>query len=110
MVYDKHIFICTNQRPETATRKSCGEAHGMEIVDAFKKKLKEKNLPIKLRAQKAGCLDICDFGQTVAIYPEGVFYVGVELSDVDEIIEEHIANNRIVERLRLENVRAKKSI
>jgi (2Fe-2S) ferredoxin len=81
----------------------------MEIVDAFKKKLKEKNLPIKLRAQKSGCLDICDFGQTIVVYPEGVFYVGVELSDVDEIIEEHIANDRIVERLKLENVRAKRS-
>ena len=72
----------------------------MEIVDAFKKKLKEKNLSFPIRAQKAGCLDICDFGQTIAIYPEGVFYVGVELSDVDEIIEEHILNDRIVERLR----------
>jgi len=110
MIYDKHIFICINQRAEGAHRKSCGEAHGMEIVDAFKKKLKEKNLPIKLRAQKAGCLDICDFGQTVAVYPEGVFYVGVELADVDEIIEEHIANNRIVERLKLENVRAKRAL
>lgn len=108
MIYEKHIFICTNQRAAGATRKSCGEAHGMEIVDAFKKKLKEKNLPIKLRAQKAGCLDICDFGQTIVIYPEGVFYVGVELNNVDEIIEEHIINNRVVERLRLENVRAKK--
>jgi (2Fe-2S) ferredoxin len=107
MIYDKHIFICINQRAEGAARKSCGEARGMEIVDAFKKKLKEKNLPIKLRAQKAGCLDICDFGQTLVIYPEGVFYVGVELSDVDEIIEEHIVNNRVVERLRLENVRGK---
>jgi (2Fe-2S) ferredoxin len=106
MVYDKHIFICVNQRAEGAPRKSCGEAHGMEIVDAFKKKLKEKNLPIKLRAQKAGCLDICDFGQTIVIYPEGVFYVGVSLNDVDEIIEEHIVNNRVVERLKLENVRA----
>jgi len=109
MIYDKHIFICVNQRAAGAARKSCGEAHGMEIVDAFKKKLKEKNLPIKLRAQKAGCLDICDFGQTIVVYPEGVFYVGVELDDVDEIIEEHIANNRIVERLKLENVRAKRS-
>ena len=107
MIYDKHIFICTNQRAEGAPRRSCGEAHGMEIVEAFKKKLKELNLPIKLRAQKAGCLDICDFGQTVAIYPEGVFYVGVELSDVDEIINEHIINDRVVERLRLENVRKK---
>ncbi|HEY0030162.1 MAG TPA: (2Fe-2S) ferredoxin domain-containing protein [Bacteroidia bacterium] len=107
MIYDKHIFICTNQRAPEAPRKSCGEAHGMEIVDAFKKRLKELNLPLKLRAQKAGCLDICDLGQTVAIYPDGVFYVGVELRDVEEIIQEHIINNRIVERLRLENVRAK---
>jgi (2Fe-2S) ferredoxin len=106
MIYDKHIFICVNQRAEGAPRKSCGETHGMEIVDAFKKKLKEKNLPIKLRAQKSGCLDICDFGQTLVIYPEGVFYVGVSLNDVDEIIEEHIVNNRVVERLKLENVRA----
>jgi (2Fe-2S) ferredoxin len=105
MIYDKHIFICTNQRAADAPRRSCGEAHGMEIVDAFKKRLKELNLTLKLRAQKAGCLDICDFGQTVAVYPEGVFYVGVELSDVEEIIQEHIINDRVVERLRLENVR-----
>lgn len=101
LIYKKHIFICTNQRAPEATRRSCGEAHGMEIVDAFKKKLKEKKLPVRIRAQRAGCLDICDFGQTVAVYPEGVFYVGVELSDVDEIIEEHILNDRPVERLRL---------
>lgn len=107
MIYDKHIFICVNQRAEGAHRKSCGESHGMEIVDAFKKRLKELNLPLKLRAQKAGCLDICDFGQTVAVYPEGVFYVGVEQSDVEEIIQEHIIGNRVVERLRLENVRRK---
>lgn len=106
MVYDKHIFICVNQRVAGAARKSCGEAHGMEVVDAFKKKLKERELPIKLRAQKAGCLDICDYGQTLVVYPEGVFYVGVTVNDVDEIIEEHIVNNRVVERLKLENVKA----
>ncbi|MCX6294581.1 MAG: (2Fe-2S) ferredoxin domain-containing protein [Bacteroidetes bacterium] len=105
MVYDKHIFICTNQRAEGAFRKSCGEAHGMEVVDAFKKKLKALELPIKIRAQKTGCLDICDSGQTIVIYPEGVFYVGVELCDVDEIINEHIINDRIVERLILKVVR-----
>ncbi len=108
MIYDKHIFICTNQRAADDSRRSCGEAHGMQIVDAFKKKLKELDLPIKLRAQKSGCLDICDFGQTVVIYPEGIFYVGVELNDVDEIIFEHIINNRIVERLKLQNVREKR--
>ena len=96
---DKHIFICTNQRASDAPKKSCGETHGMEIVEAFKKKLKDKKLSIKVRAQRAGCLDICHYGQTIVIYPEGTFYVGVEMKDIDEIIEEHIVNNRPVERL-----------
>ena len=100
--YDKHIFICINQRAAGSERRSCGEAHGLEIVDAFKKKLAKKKLPLKIRAQKAGCLDICIYGQTLVIYPEGVFYVGVELTDVDEIIEEHIVNNRPVKRLLLD--------
>ena len=100
--FDKHIFICTNQRAPGSEKLSCGEAHGMEIVDAFKKKLKAKDLPIKVRAQRAGCLDVCNYGQTLVVYPEGIFYVGVELSDVDEIIEEHIINNRPVKRLVLD--------
>ncbi len=102
MKFDKHIFICTNQRAPDATRKSCGEAHGMEIVDAFKKKLKQRDLPIKVRAQRAGCLDVCDFGQTVVVYPEGVFYVGVSVADVDEIIESHLLGGIPVNRLVLD--------
>ncbi len=100
--FDKHIFICTNERAADASRKSCGQAHGMDIVDAFKKNLKARNLAIKVRAQRAGCLDVCDYGQTLVVYPEGVFYVGVELSDIDEIIEEHILNDRPVARLVLD--------
>jgi (2Fe-2S) ferredoxin len=98
--FDRHIFICTNQRTGSE-RKSCGEEHGMQLVTAFKKKLKNMNLPIKVRAQRAGCLDICDYGPTLVIYPEGVFYVGVELNDVDEIIDSHIVKGKIVERLKL---------
>lgn len=99
-IFDKHIFICTNERPAGAPRRSCGETHGMSIVEEFRKQLKEKKLTMRVRAQKSGCLDICDFGQTVAVYPDGVFYVNVQLDDVKEIIEEHIVNNRPVERLR----------
>lgn len=97
--FDKHIFICTNQRAAGSEKLSCGEAHGMELVDAFKKKLKAKSLPIKIRAQRAGCLDVCSYGPTMVVYPEGIFYVGVQLSDVDEIIEEHLIHNRPVKRL-----------
>lgn len=99
-IFDKHIFICANQRPAGAPRLSCGDHHGMQLVDEFRKQLKEKKLPLRIRTQKAGCLDICDFGPTLVIYPDGVFYVGVKVEDVKEIIEEHIENNRPVERLR----------
>ena len=108
MVFDIHIFVCTNQRTGT-DRLSCGEAHGMDLVTEFKKQTKElsrrdsfgKNIDLKIRAQRAGCLGICDFGPTVAIYPEGIFYVGVEKKDVAEIIESHIINKKPVERLLL---------
>lgn len=100
-VFHKHIFICVNERAG-GERRSCGEQHGMELVAAFKNSLKQRSLPIRVRAQKAGCLDICNFGPTLVIYPEGVFYVNVQLSDVEEIIEEHIVNNRPVERLLLQ--------
>lgn len=103
LIYKKHIFICTNQRAPGAARRSCGEAHGLELVDAFKEKLKSVSFPVgvRVRAQRSSCLDICDFGPTIAVYPDGVFYAGVEVSDVDEIISEHILNDRPVERLRV---------
>jgi (2Fe-2S) ferredoxin len=69
----------------------------------FKTQLNALKLPLKIRAQKAGCLGICNFGPTITIYPEGVFYVGVKLEDVKEIIESHILNKKTVERLLLKN-------
>ncbi len=102
-VFHKHIFVCTNQRAAGAEKPSCGEEHGMELTSAFKKSIKEKNLKIRVRAQRAGCLDICFFGPTVAVYPEGVFYVGVQLANVEEIVQSHIIGNKPVERLLLKN-------
>jgi (2Fe-2S) ferredoxin len=99
-IFDVHIFVCTNQR--TGSEKlSCGEAHGLELVAEFKKQLKDLKVGLKTRANKSGCLGICDFGPTIAIYPEGVFYVGVKKEDVTEIVQSHIVNKIPVERLRL---------
>ena len=100
MVYDVHIFVCTNQRSGSG-KLSCGEQHGLELVAEFKKLIKDLKLPIKIRTNRAGCLGICDFGPTVAIYPEGTFYVGVKLEDVKEIVDSHIVNQRPVSRLLL---------
>jgi (2Fe-2S) ferredoxin len=99
MVYDIHIFICTNQRA-AGEKRSCGEVHGLELVAEFKKQVKELKTDLKIRANRSGCLGICDFGPTVAIYPEGTFYVGVEKKDVGEIVSS-ILNKKKVERLLL---------
>lgn len=100
MVYDVHIFVCTNERKGNEKR-SCGESQGLELVGEFKKQLKDIHANIKIRANRSGCLGICDFGPTVAIYPEGTFYVNVKKEDVKEIIESHVLQKRVVERLLL---------
>ena len=100
MKYDKHIFICTNQRAP-GEKKSCGEAHGLALVREFKRVIKEKGLHVSIRAQKSGCLDVCEQGPALVIYPEGVFYGNVAETDVTEIVNEHLVGGRPVERLRL---------
>lgn len=98
MIYKKHIFICTNQRAAGA-RVCCGEEHGSALTTAFKKLIKDRGLNVEMRAQRTGCFDLCEHGPNVAIYPEGVFYGKVQLTDVEEIVTEHLQNNRVVERL-----------
>lgn len=99
MKYKKHIFICTNERE--GGKQCCGEKTGMELVGEFKNLIKENKISAEVRAQRAGCFDVCNFGPAVVVYPEGVFYGNVTLSDVKEIIDEHILNDRPVERLKL---------
>lgn len=98
MIYKKHIFICTNQRAPGA-RACCGEEHGSALTAEFKKLIKDKGLNIEMRAQKTGCFDLCEQGPTVAVYPEGIFYGNVQLSDAEEIVSEHLENDRFVKRL-----------
>lgn len=71
----------------------------MELVKAFKKSMKEKGLQGNMRAQRSGCLDACDFGPSIVVYPEGIFYGGVQPEDVEQIINEHLIENKPVQRL-----------
>jgi (2Fe-2S) ferredoxin len=97
--FKKHIFVCTNQKE--APKKCCGESNGMALVEAFKQEITSRQLQTEVRAQKSGCLDVCGFGPSVVVYPDGIFYGKVTLDDVAEIVESHICNNIPVERLKL---------
>jgi (2Fe-2S) ferredoxin len=97
--FDRHIFICENKRPEGHERGCCLEKGSAEVREKFKKRIAELGLKSSVRANSAGCLDACEFGITVLIYPEQIWYGGVTANDVEEIIQEHILNSRPVERL-----------
>jgi (2Fe-2S) ferredoxin len=99
--YEKHVFICTNRREEGHPRGSCAEKGSEEVRARFKEALKKRGLARQMRANAAGCLDTCEFGCSVVVYPDGVWYQKVTPGDVDEIVDEHLVNGRVVERLRM---------
>ncbi len=103
MRFEKHIFICSNQKAEG--KKCCGENHGLELVNKFREVLLAKGLKGKVRAQRSGCLDACGFGPSIVIYPEGTYYGSVQISDVEKIIDQHVLQNKIVEELEIKFTR-----
>ena len=97
--FEKHIFVCCNQRPEGDPRGSCDPSGKSELQRLFKIKLAQRGIKGKVRANKSGCLDQCEHGPNVVVYPEAVWYGGVTASDVDEIVDSHIIGNQPVQRL-----------
>jgi (2Fe-2S) ferredoxin len=99
--YERHVFVCLNER-DAADPRGCCSAKGSEAVRSRLKELAHAaQLRGRVRVNSAGCLDQCAHGVTIVVYPEGVWYGGVTLADVDEIFHEHVLNGRPVERLRL---------
>ena len=101
MRYNRHIFVCVNQREEGHHRGCCYSKGGEQVRALFKEGIKKRGLKAECRANAAGCLDACEFGVTVVVYPEGVWYGGVTEEDVEEILQSHIVEGKPVTRLRI---------
>lgn len=99
--FEKHLFICGNQRLPGAPRPCCDPEGQAQLQRLFKEKLAALGLKGRVRANQSGCLDQCEHGPNLVIYPDAVWYGGVTLNDVDEIIQSHILGGKPVERLRL---------
>jgi len=98
MIYDKHIFVCTNYR-EKESKCSCGTKDSDQIRFKFVQLLKENNLNDQIRSNKSGCFNLCEFGPVVVIYPKGIWYVNVRISDVEEIFKKSILKDEIIKHL-----------
>lgn len=94
-----HLFVCCNRREPGHSRGCCDPEGSEALREAFKNELKKRKLGPLVRANKAGCLDQCELGPAVVIYPQGIWYGGVQISDVPRIVEETIVNGRILEDL-----------
>ncbi|MBX6421108.1 MAG: (2Fe-2S) ferredoxin domain-containing protein [Sinobacteraceae bacterium] len=99
--YRTHVFFCCNQRPPGAPRGCCNDKGGSRLRDYCKQRVRALGLdgPGKIRINQSGCLDRCELGPTVVVYPEGVWYRCVDERDVDELIESHLCRGQIVARL-----------
>lgn len=99
--FERHVFVCTNTRKPDHPRGCCSARQSEAIRDRLKTLAAEQGLKGRVRVNSAGCLDQCEHGPTIVVYPEGVWYGFVTLADVDEIVSSHLVAGRPVERLRL---------
>lgn len=100
--FDKHVFFCTNQRE--GGESCCNDFNAQKMRDYVKDKVKKLGIASaqnRIRINSAGCMDRCEEGPVLVVYPEGTWYTYVDESDLDEIIEEHLQHGRVVERLKI---------
>ncbi|MFP5234508.1 MAG: (2Fe-2S) ferredoxin domain-containing protein [Acidobacteriota bacterium] len=99
-LYEHHIFVCHNVRPEGAPRPSCTADGKSELFVQLQQLTKGAGLT-NVRVNKSLCLDQCEHGPTLVVYPDEVWYGNVTAEHAAEIVEEHLVNGRPVERLRI---------
>lgn len=99
--YKYHVFFCTNQR--TDGRQSCQDHSAAEQRDYLKRRCEVLGLagPDGVRINTAGCMDRCELGPVIAVYPEAVWYTYVDEEDIEEILQKHLISGQVVERLKI---------
>ncbi len=96
-----HVFICTNERMPNDPRGCCKAKGSEDLLNLFNKAVHDRHLSTEIRVQKAGCLDTCESGPTLVVYPDTIWYGKVRPEDIAEIIESHLIGGIPVERLRI---------
>ena len=99
MPFKHHLFFCLNERSNGEN--CCAQHNAFELFTYAKNRIKELGLSGagKIRVNKAGCLDACNLGPVMVIYPEGLWYTFIDTDDIEEIIQSHLIKGKSVERL-----------
>lgn len=97
----RHVFVCINERAADHPKGCCKARGGVEVRDRLKQELTSRGISKIVRANNSGCLDQCEQGVTVVVYPEQVWYGHVTVDDIPEIVDKHLVGGEVVERLLL---------
>src|SRR5690554_8168246 len=90
-IFPSHVLVCGGT--------GCTSSGSQKVIEAFEKHLKDKGIDKEVKVVQTGCFGLCELGPVVIVYPEGVFYSRVEVSDIPELVEEQFIKGRILKRL-----------
>lgn len=93
--FRKHILVCVNERPEDNPKGSCARCGGFEIRQKFVQEIQKHGLKGQVRASKTFCLDVCEIGPVVVVYPDDLWYVRVQPEDVSAIFEASVLGDEV---------------
>lgn len=96
-----HIFVCTSSRVNGQQKGFCHAKASVDIVNSFMEEIEDRGLSGEVMVSNTGCFALCERGPIVVVYPDKVWYGGVNRDDVEEIMEEHIEGGNVVKRLEL---------
>lgn len=105
--FDRHLFVCTNRRPDGSPKGCCATKGADQVRLALKQAMDEAGLK-GVRVNQAGCLDACERGVAVVVYPEGHWYQAVTPGDAKELVARALAKGEFVERLAMQPFERKK--
>ena len=85
--FEKYVFVCVNERAP-GERVSCGATFcGKELLEKLKEAVKAAGQANRIRVSKSKCLDVCEEGANVLIYPDDIWLKHTELTDIPAILE-----------------------
>ncbi len=92
-----HVYACQQEKPGLSP--CCSGRGSAAVLDALRKEIAAQGLGADVQVTTCGSLGLCERGPNMVVYPEGVWYSGVQVRDVPEIVRDHFKNGRPVERL-----------
>ena len=101
--YRYQLFLCTNERPSGEPRGSCQARGALPLLEVVKEEALRAGVPGPFRANRSGCLDACESGPVLAVYPDGIYYRVTNREEIARIMKEHLSEGRIVAELQIPN-------